>query len=387
MTPTSTGADTAWFIHDRFGLFIHWGIYSAAARHEWVKNYERITDEDYQKYFDHFDPDLYDPAAWAQAAKHAGMKYFVVTSKHHDGFCLWDSALTDYKAPNTRPTATCSSRWSRPSADQGFKVGFYHSLIDWHHPDFPVDGLHPMRDDVAYREADQGRDIAKYRGLPPRPDARAADAVRQAGHHVVRLLLLASPIGAGPRAREPRTGTRNGCSRWSASLQPGIIVNDRLEIGGDIKTPEQYQPRGWLHVDGKPVRLGGLPDAQRLVGLPPRQPGLEVRRHAGAHADRLRLQGRQPAAERGAQRPRRVRAHGHRPAARHRRMDAAATAAPSTAARASRLHPAARLPLHPERQAALPAPLRLALPPRAPGRPGATGSSTPNCSTTPPRSR
>ncbi|MEZ4656963.1 MAG: alpha-L-fucosidase [Caldilineaceae bacterium] len=93
--------DSTWFTHDRFGLFIHWGIYSAAARHEWIKNRELISDEDYQKYFDYFDPDLYDPAAWAQAAKDAGMKYFVVTTKHHDGFCLWDSALTDYKATNT----------------------------------------------------------------------------------------------------------------------------------------------------------------------------------------------------------------------------------------------------------------------------------------------
>ena len=62
---------------------------------------ERIPDEDYQKYFDHFDPDLYDPRVWAQAANDAGMKYVVITTKHHEGFCLWDSELTDYKAPNT----------------------------------------------------------------------------------------------------------------------------------------------------------------------------------------------------------------------------------------------------------------------------------------------
>lgn len=93
--------DVAWFMHDRFGLFIHWGLYALPARHEWVKQFERIPDELYDRYFRHFDPDLYDPELWAQAAADAGMKYFVVTAKHHEGFCLWDSKLTDYKATNT----------------------------------------------------------------------------------------------------------------------------------------------------------------------------------------------------------------------------------------------------------------------------------------------
>ena len=89
------------------------------------------------------------------------MKYAVITTKHHEGFCLWDSALTDYKATNTPAAGTWSRRSSRPSGPRGCGVGFYHSLIDWHHPEFPVDGLHPQRDDeAASRKA--GRDIAKY---------------------------------------------------------------------------------------------------------------------------------------------------------------------------------------------------------------------------------
>ncbi len=104
--PAPTPGNTSWWTHDRFGLFIHWGIYALAARHEWVKKYEEISDADYQPYFDHFDPDLYDPAAWARTAREAGMRYVVLTSKHHDGFCLWDSQLTDYKATNTLPSAT-----------------------------------------------------------------------------------------------------------------------------------------------------------------------------------------------------------------------------------------------------------------------------------------
>src|ERR671932_16762 len=124
LQPAPTAGDTSWFVHDRFGLFIHWGIYALPARHEWVKNRERIRDEDYQRYFDHFYPDLYDPAEWARQARSAGMKYVVVTTKHHDGFCL--------------------------------------SLIDWHHPELPIDGLHPMRDDLAFREAQKHRDIRTY---------------------------------------------------------------------------------------------------------------------------------------------------------------------------------------------------------------------------------
>ena len=108
--------DTGWFVHDRFGLFIHWGLYALPARHEWVMQQEEIEPETYERYFDYFDPDLYDPAQWAEAAAAAGMKYFVVTTKHHEGFCLWDTALTDYKAPNPRPVATCCAPWWRRSA-------------------------------------------------------------------------------------------------------------------------------------------------------------------------------------------------------------------------------------------------------------------------------
>src|SRR6516165_12833334 len=89
-----------WWTDARFGMFIHWGLYSMAARHEWVKNFERVTNEQYQKYFDEYNPDEFDPKKWARAAKAAGMKYAVLTSKHHEGFCLFDSKFTDYKATN-----------------------------------------------------------------------------------------------------------------------------------------------------------------------------------------------------------------------------------------------------------------------------------------------
>jgi alpha-L-fucosidase len=244
--------DSGWFLHDRFGLFIHWGIYSLAARHEWVKNRERIRDEDYQKYFDHFDPDLYDPAAWAREATNAGMKYVVVTSKHHDGFCLWDSALTDYKAPNTPARRDVLRPLVKAFRDAGFKVGFYHSLIDWHHPEFPVDGLHPQRDDVAFREAEKHRDMRKYlRYL----HGQTRELLTRFGRVDIMWFDFSY-------SREDWGWSRGkGQDDWQAEkllamtrrLQPHILVNDRAEVGGDFRTPEQYQPRGWLEVEGKRV--------------------------------------------------------------------------------------------------------------------------------------
>ncbi len=90
-----------WFTQARFGMFIHWGIYAIPARGEWVKQAESIPEAIYQTYFETFHPIHYDPRVWAKAAKEAGMKYVVMTSKHHDGFCLFDSKYTDYKATNT----------------------------------------------------------------------------------------------------------------------------------------------------------------------------------------------------------------------------------------------------------------------------------------------
>src|SRR5512136_417554 len=100
-TEAQREARMKWWPEARFGMFNHWRLYALPARHEWVKNHEHLTNEEYQKYFDHFNPDLYNPQEWARLAKQAGMKYFVITTKHHEGFCLWDSKYTDYKATST----------------------------------------------------------------------------------------------------------------------------------------------------------------------------------------------------------------------------------------------------------------------------------------------
>ncbi len=244
--------DKRWFLHDRFGLFIHWGIYSVAARHEWIKNREQISDEDYQPYFDYFDPDLYDPSAWAQIAKQAGMKYAVITTKHHDGFCLWDSALTDYKATNTPAGRDLLTPFVEAFRAEGLKIGFYHSVIDWHHPEFPIDGLHPMRNNLAYREANQQRDIAKYREYL---HGQTRELLTQFGKIDIMWFDFSYAY------QDWGWSKGKGKDDWDAArlismvreLQPGILINDRLGVGGDLKTPEQYQPAGRMLVDGQPV--------------------------------------------------------------------------------------------------------------------------------------
>ena len=252
--PEKTAGDTSWFVQDRFGLFIHWGIYSAAARHEWVKNREKISDEDYQKYFDHFNPDLYNPEVWAQEAKNAGMKYFVVTTKHHDGFYLWDSDLTDYKAPNTHAGRDLIKPMVEAFRGEGLRVGFYHSLIDWHHPQFPIDGLHPMRDNLEFREAQKNRDIRKYAEYL---HGQTRELLTRFGKINIMWFDFSYP------GSDWGWSKGKGHEDWQSEkllamvreLQPGIMVDDRLDLkdAADVRTPEQYQPAGWVEVDGKPV--------------------------------------------------------------------------------------------------------------------------------------
>ena len=96
--------DPQWFVHDRFGMFIHWGLYSLPARHEWVQRYEFIPTDVYAQYARYFKGDHFDPKAWAAAAKAAGMKYFVFTTKHHDGFCMFKTATTTYNSVDATPS-------------------------------------------------------------------------------------------------------------------------------------------------------------------------------------------------------------------------------------------------------------------------------------------
>ncbi len=245
-----TPGDTSWFTHDRFGLFIHWGLYALPARHEWVRSQERISNAAYEKYFERFDPDLYDPNLWADAAAGAGMKYFVVTSKHHEGFCLWDSKLTDYKATNTPAKRDLLKPMVEAFRKRNMKVGFYHSLLDWHHPDYPADQFHPMRDDADYVKADAKRKWERY-------VAYLHGQTRELLTRHGKVDILWFDFSVGPTDRFKGKGKAEWQSekliKLVRSLQPKILLNDRLQIDQDIKTPEQYVPREWVRVNGVPV--------------------------------------------------------------------------------------------------------------------------------------
>lgn len=239
-----------WFTHDRFGMFVHWGLYSLAARHEWVKSRELITDADYDRYQQRFEADLYDPAGWARAARAAGMRYVVLTTKHHDGFCLWDSALTDYTSVHTPFGRDAVAEFVEAVRAEGLRVGFYHSLLDWHHPDYTVDGCHPRRgDDVEQLNA--GRDMARYRDYL---HGQVRELLTRYGRIDYLFFDFSFPEGRGGLpGKGPQDWDSAELLAMVRDLQPGIVVNDRLGIPGDLVTPEQHQPTGPVIIDGRPM--------------------------------------------------------------------------------------------------------------------------------------
>ena len=247
---TTNKPDTTWFVDARFGMFIHWGIYALPARHEWVKQREEIRTENYQKYFDHFDPDLYDPKAWARMAREAGMKYFVITTKHHDGFCLWNTKHTDYKSTRTPYGKDLLKPMIKAFRDEGLRVGLYHSLIDWHHPEFPVDRLHPQRNDDAFRQQESKRDVRKYARYL---HSQVRELLTSFGKIDILWFDFSYP-GEDGKGRDDWQSAK--LLKMVRELQPGIIVSNRLDLPGppDIATPEQYIPTaGVTDEQGKPV--------------------------------------------------------------------------------------------------------------------------------------
>jgi alpha-L-fucosidase len=256
--PRETDAQKAsrmqWWTDARFGMFIHWGLYSMPARHEWVRNHERITNEQYQKYFDIFDPDLYDPHEWAKKAKAAGMKYAVITTKHHEGFCLFDSKYTDYKVTNTPYGKDLLKEWVDAFRAEGLKIGFYYSLLDWHHPDYTIDRNHPLRQnsDSAYARMNKGRDMNKYREYIRN---QVRELLTNYGEVSILWLDFSFP---GKNGKDNKDWDSENVLKMVRQLQPGILVNDRLDLedtegGWDFTTPEQYKVDKWPEYKGKRV--------------------------------------------------------------------------------------------------------------------------------------
>ncbi len=252
---------TEWFLQDRFGMFIHWGLYSIPARGEWIMTNEKMSKEEYKIYFDEFNPINYDPKSWAKAAKNAGMKYAVMTAKHHDGFCLFDSKLTDYKSTNTKAKRDLIKEYVEAFRAEGLKVGLYYSIIDWHHKDFPHygDRHHPMRDNEEFKDVEHNfENYLEY----------MHGQVRELCTNYGKIDILWFDFSYDDMVGE----------RWKAtelinmvrSLQPNVIIDNRLEasgensgsimtknpsfFAGDFASPEQIiPPEGIVDEDGNSI--------------------------------------------------------------------------------------------------------------------------------------
>jgi alpha-L-fucosidase len=252
---------TQWFRDARFGMFIHWGAYAVAGKDPWMRSIERISIDDYQPFVEGFQPDSFDPDAWADLAVRAGMKYAVLTAKHHDGFCLFDSAETTYSTMHNGLGRDLVAEYVEAFRRRGIKVGLYYSLLDWSHPGYPAfgDEHHPHRDDEAFRGHE--RDFEAYLDY-------LHTQVRELCTNYGQLDLMWFDFSYGGMIGE----------KWRAAelvemvkgLQPGILLDNRLEASGgslgslvtcdptpwsgDFVSPEQIIPAdGIRDVHGRPV--------------------------------------------------------------------------------------------------------------------------------------
>jgi len=225
----------AWWRDAKFGMFIHWGLYAIPAGEwkgkkiggyaEWIQHHGKIPEKEYAKLQHRFNPIKYDPDKWAALAKRAGMKYIVITSKHHDGFCLFDSELTDYDAPGTPHGRDLLKPLAEACRREGLKMCWYHSILDWHHPDA------------------KGERFPKY--------------VEHLRGQLRELLTNYGPIGVmwfdGEWIPEWNEAQGHALEKFLREIQPDLIVNNRVgkrkRSPGDFGTPEQEIPAtgmpGW----------------------------------------------------------------------------------------------------------------------------------------------
>jgi len=235
---------TQWMRDARFGMFIHFGAYAVPARGEWVKSNERLTSEQYQKYVDSFNPVDFDAKKWAKIAKAAGMKYAILTAKHHDGFCMFDSKLTDYKISNQFAGRDLVREFLDAFRAEGIKVGLYYSIIDWHHPDYPNVGNHPQRDDKEY-----GKRAVNWDNYLKYMHGQVEELVKNYGKLDVMWFDYSFGEYNGDKWKA------NDLVRMIKKYQPDIILNNRLQNNegssskqrmvselGDFETPEQGIP-------------------------------------------------------------------------------------------------------------------------------------------------
>ena len=204
-----------WWHAAKFGMFIHWGLYSVYGHHEWAMEEEGIPVAEYEQLAKQFRPQPHAARAWAKLAKQAGMKYMVMTSKHHEGFCLFDTPSTTYCAPKQAPGRDLVKEYLDAARAEGLRAGLYYSLMDWHHPD----GARCAKDEAARR-----RFVDYIHGH-----------VRELCTNY-KLDVLRYDVSWPLDAKGWESEKMN---KMVFGLQPDIIVNNRNQLPGDFSTPEQ----------------------------------------------------------------------------------------------------------------------------------------------------
>ena len=205
-----------WWHEARFGMFIHWGLYSVLGRHEWVMENEGIPVSDYELLAKRFQPKPYAARVWAKLAKEAGQRYLVMTTKHHEGFCNFDTKLTNYCAPKQAAGRDLVREYVEAARAEGLRVGFYYSLMDWHHPD----GARCVKEEDARR-----RFVEYTHGL-------IRELLTNYGKIDVLWYDVPWPLDAAGWESERM-------NQMVFQLQPDILVNNRNRLPGDFSIPEQ----------------------------------------------------------------------------------------------------------------------------------------------------
>ncbi|HZS04359.1 MAG TPA: alpha-L-fucosidase [Blastocatellia bacterium] len=208
-----------WWHEAKFGMFIHWGLYSVLGRHEWVMEMEGIPVSEYEPLARQFKPKPNAAREWAKLAKQAGMKYMVMTTKHHEGFCLFDTKTTNYCAPKQGPGRDLVKEYVEAVRAEGLRVGFYYSLMDWHHPD----GARCEKDEAARKR------FVEY----------IHTQIRELMSNYGKIDVLWYDV---PWPLDTKGWESERMNKMVFELQPDIIVNNRNDPKkqmGDFSTPEQ----------------------------------------------------------------------------------------------------------------------------------------------------
>jgi alpha-L-fucosidase len=248
--------DHTWFIRDRFGLFLHWGLYSLASRHEWVQSREEIPPDIYEaQYFSYFNPTHFAPENWAQAARDAGMKYVVIGVKHHEGFCLWDSQFTNFKVTRTAYGKDIVRQLVDAFRALGLHIGFYYSLLDWHHPDFTIDPHHPLRNHPQAQALNNGRSMTRYAEYIR---LQTEELLTQYGEIDILWYDFSYPesLYKGLPGKGRADWESEALYKLVRHLRPTLLLNNRLDLPvqfADFHTPEQIQPLNNYTIDGQSV--------------------------------------------------------------------------------------------------------------------------------------